>query len=97
MLGRMERPVSEHWEALDWAAPEALLPAGSGPVPGREVPGIDVPAAVVMHQAGRRRRDAGARQQRQDDMGLAEDLVDLDQQRGALVGVKFLLGRSVGA
>ncbi len=29
-------------------------------------------------------------------MGLAEDLVDLDQQRGALVGVEFLLGGLVG-
>jgi hypothetical protein len=38
------------------------------------------------------RGDPRARDERQEDVRLAEDLVDLDQERGALDRVEFLLG-----
>jgi hypothetical protein len=68
----------------------------SATIPGRDVPAVDVPAAVIMRQVVQRGGDARARQDRQDDVGLAEDLVDLDQQRGALGRVELLLGGLVG-
>src|SRR6266702_6518840 len=68
----------------------------STPIPTPQIPRRHIPPRDIRHQAIDGAADDVAREKRQEHVGLAEDLVDPDQQCGALDRIELLLRGLVG-